>query len=318
LTSGVVALRRQLCLGAGTTSYTGSGGEVYGKNPCGIPDTSARIIRLLVGLAMAAALGTPSLFGGEYLAASAEVNSFLGYSNGGGCSVQRYEGPPTTSSLTASVACGFTSEENYSGIGNAYATAEFDNLSAYTSQLVVLGAADPAGGGVVSNATAAYSDALQFIGPIIPSYVELTATIDGSGGPGGLFGQMYLQIGNAYCTSIIDSGDTSTSSCSVTAPVAPDGTVDFSQSLEAGINVDLSGVQGNTFTLVSDFSHTADISGIEFFDANMQPLTGIEFDSASGASYPSQAPEPGSMSLLTLAALSSIPIKRRCMRRQRS
>lgn len=76
-----------------------------------------------------------------------------------------------------------------------------------------------------------------------------------------------------------------------------------------------SGFPGDELSQTSDFSHTADLTEVELFDENMNPLTGVQLVSESGFDYQdnviSSVPEPNAFWLLLGGVIAVAPSLRR-------
>ena len=209
---------------------------------------------------------------------------------------------PYGATLPASCATGFTIANLAGGLGSSEATARFNNLSAYSEEYVILGNGATGGTavGTTSGAAAAFADGLHVLGRDAPSYVQMSATIDGSltgtAGPGS-YGELALQINNYSCTAFVYTAGTN--SCTVTAPIIGVPQIQFEEILEARIDVVLSGSEGDQFRFKADFRDTAYISSIQFLDKNMQPMN-IQFSSDSGTPY-TAIPEPSGTSQIAVA-----------------
>lgn len=241
---------------------------------------------------------------GAMLYSGADVNPSLVL---GGCEVQN---PPIigTASTVSNASCGGLSYYGnaYTALGSATGIARFDQLSAETNMLIFLGPGATGSGffGATSGASASFADVLHITSTVQPSFVTLTGTMHGEGG----LGELNLQVGpNNYCEAFLPVAGTSArfNSCSVTAPVV-NGAFSVFEGLQAIIEASFSGDEGNEFGFYADFSNTAYISSIQFFDANMDPLTGVQFISDSGTIYPttlSDVPEPATLSGVLIGAL---------------
>jgi hypothetical protein len=198
--------------------------------------------------------------------------------------------PDISTSTPAVVSCGTVGAGSRGGFASA-------NLN-------LLGASASSGSNIAEvTSLAQFTDTVTFTPTItgigfLGFRENLSGTIAGTGGGATAFGQFTASYNDTTICNLQTNQTVSIASCfaftpalAFTAGVSQQGTL--MGTLQANAKF-------GAFT-VADFSHTADISAVDLFDANKNLIGPVELIGASGTTYGSAPPVPEPSSLLLFA-----------------
>jgi hypothetical protein len=227
------------------------------------------------------------------LAASISAQAFLENNSPvtfGGCSDYH---SASTGTVSASCSGSVQLDGLWTGAGVAHATASYNQLKAFTFQDLTILSDNQNAGAYTSSADSAalMNDNIRLPSSYNqPAFVTFSWTAHGIGS-----GLLNLSWGSGgSCIKVFF--DESTQTCTKTQELFPGNSYSLGVVLQAVGDVIFSGSAGNELTVTSDFDHTAFLSGLQLFDASMNPLTGVTLESDSGFNYQAgiinSAPEP--------------------------
>lgn len=217
--------------------------------------------------------------------------------------------------------------QTVNGVANVFATAtsvvSYGALGAYASAFLdKVGSTSFAGYSVSASASGRVTDSLTFGGATGGGFVEIAAALTGSlitqvlGGSSNAQGLQLVSTATYHLslngTSLNCPGATGITRCTALIPITYGATYILQQTL--AVSAAAVCCPSSAYGLVgaiSDFQHTAVISGVQLYDSNMEVVSSGTVTAQSGYSYPvtqiAPVPEPSSVALLgvglSLAAL---------------